>query len=512
LSDAEDLGSDLATDIPLADLRDGGIKKGHIAGTKALLVRQGEEVFAIGATCTHLDGPLGSGLVIDGSVRCPWHHACFSLRSGAAVSAPAFEPLPRWEVAIKDGIIRVGGRIRAGSPPRDRQATRSADRFIIIGGGAAGFAAVNTLLRCAFSGEITMISEDTAPPYDRTLLSKDYLDGHFGDDRLPLSARDLFSHDREIVLQTKVTKIDPIARQVTLDNGRTLSYSKALLATGAAPKRPNFPGSGLSHVKLLRSLDDCRDILSAAQDAHHIAVIGGSFIGLEAAASLRDRGHSVSVIAPETEPMGRIFGPQLARLVAAVHQKHGVDWHVGRKVEEVTASTVRLDDGSILNAGLVVVGIGVVPRTELAEAAGIAVDDGVLVDEYLATNVPDVFAAGDIARWHDRYSDQRIRVEHWVVAERQGQIAALNMMGRRQSYAEVPFFWTKHFELSIQYVGHAATWDELQTTGDIANRDGLVRFIKGKQLMAVATVERDVVALEEERAWELAQGPRQADL
>jgi apoptosis-inducing factor 3 len=156
----------------------------------------------------------------------------------------------------------------------------------------------------------------------------------------------------------------------------------------------------------------------------------------------------------------------------------------------------------------VVVGIGVAPRTRLAQAAGIAVDDGVLVDEYLAASVPDIFAAGDIARWPDRYSGERIRVEHWVVAERQGQIAALNMMGHRERYLAVPFFWTKHFDLSIRYVGHATSWDELKVEGDLSGRDGLVRFVKRQRLLAVATVERDLSSLNEERAWEVAGGRR----
>ena len=322
------------------------------------------------------------------------------------------------------------------------------------------------LLRSGFAGEIAMISDDMAPPYDRTLLTKDYLDGRFGDDHLPLSNRDLFSEDRvRLMLRTKIARIDPTARQVILDDGGVLSYSKLLLATGAAPKRPDFPGAELPHVKLLRSLEDCRDILAAAQAARHIAVVGGSFIGLEAAASLRDRGHKVSVVAPEKQPMARIFGSQLAELIAAAHRDHGVDWHVGRKVDQVTEGTVLLDDGTLLDADLVVVGIGVAPRIGLAQAAGIAIDDGVLVDEHLATSVPDIFAAGDIALWPDRYSGGRVRVEHWAVAERQGQIAALNMMGHRQSYVAVPFFWTKHFDLSIRYVGHAASWDAFEGRG-----------------------------------------------
>jgi hypothetical protein len=257
-----------------------------------------------------------------------------------------------------------------------------------------------------------------------------------------------------------------------------------------------------------QALEDCREVIGAAQAARHIVVIGGSFISLEAAASLSDRGCKVSVVAPEEQPMASIFGRQLAELIAATHRQHGVDWRLGRKVDRVIEDSVLLDDGTLLDADLVVVGIGVAPRIGLAQAAGVASADGVLVDEHLATSVPDIFAAGDIASWPDRYSGSRVRVEHWVVAERQGQVAALNMMGHRQSYDAVPFFWTKHFDLSIRYVGHAESWDELTVEGDLAGRDGLVRFVKEGRLLAVATVERDMTALQEERAWELAAGQR----
>jgi apoptosis-inducing factor 3 len=509
LSEAPDLGSDFIAGVTMADIPDGGVKTGHVGGTRALLVRIGREVFAVEAACSHLGGPLDQGLIVGHTIRCPWHHACFSLRSGVAVSAPAFDPLSRWEVAVEGSFVRVRSAVHLPMPSRPPRTAGSDEHFIIIGGGAAGFAAADMLLRRGFPGEITMISDDVTRPYDRTLLTKDYLDGRFNDAHLPLSNCDLFSQDGvQLMLRTKVERIDPATQKLILGDGRAFAYSKVLLATGAAPKRPDFPGAQMQHVKLLRSRDDCRGIIAAAQAARHIVVIGGSFIGLEAAASLRDRGHEVSVVTPEKQPMARIFGSQLSNLIAATHRRHGVDWHVGRKVDQVTEDNVRLDDGTLLESDLVVVGIGVVPRVRVAEAAGIAVDDGVLVDEYLATSVPDIFAAGDIASWPDRYSGSRVRVEHWVVAERQGQVAALNMMGHRQSYDAVPFFWTKHFDLSIRYVGHAANWDELEVEGDLAGRDGLVRFVKEGRLLAVATVERDMAALQEERAWELAAGQR----
>jgi apoptosis-inducing factor 3 len=507
LSGEDELGPDLAAGVRVGDVPDGGMKEGHVGGTKALLVRRGETIFAIGATCTHLGAPLQQGLVVEHTVRCPWHHACFSLVSGEALSAPAFDSLPRWDVEIDGGIIKLR-RPDIPMAPSINRGSASGERFIIVGSGAAGYAAVDMLLRNGFAGEIRMISEDVALPYDRTLLSKDYLDGSFDDERLALSKRDLSRHKNLLLQHVKVTSLDPSAQQIALGNGEVIRYTKLLLATGASSKRADFPGADLPHVKVLRSLQDCRGILAKAKSARNVAVVGGSFIGLEAAASLRDRGYSVSVIAPESQPMARIFGSELANLVAEAHRRHGVHWYVGRKVARVTDDHLVLDDGAVIEANLVVVGIGVNPRLELAKDAGIAIDDGVLVDEYLATSAPDIFASGDIACWPDRYSGKRVRIEHWVVAERQGQIAALNMMGRNQKYAAVPFFWTKHFDLSIRYVGHAEHWAETHIEGDLSKRDGLVRFTNREHLLAIATVERDLAALDEERAWEVVGGLR----
>jgi NADPH-dependent 2,4-dienoyl-CoA reductase/sulfur reductase-like enzyme/nitrite reductase/ring-hydroxylating ferredoxin subunit len=507
LRSEDELGPDLTAGVRVVDVPDGGVKAGHIGGTKAILVRRGEEIFAIGASCSHLGAPLDQGLLVDHTVRCPWHHACFSLRTGEALCAPAFDPIPRWHVEIDSEIIRVKPEIQAAHTPSK---ILSNEPFIIVGGGAAGYAAVDMLLRNHFAGEIRWISEEGAAPYDRTLLSKDYLDGHFDEARLAISRRDLSGHENLVRQVGKVTRIDLASRQIVLGDGGVIRYAKLLLATGAEPKRLDLSGSDLPHVKVLRSLQDCREIIALAKQGRNVAVIGGSFIGLEAAASLRDLGCNVSVIAPETQPMARIFGPELANLVAETHRRHGVDWHVGRTVARVTDDSVVLDDSTVIKADLVVVGIGVNPNLGLAKDAGLEVKDGVLVDEYLATSAQDVFAAGDIACWFDRYSGTRIRVEHWVVAERQGQVAALNMMGRAERYTSVPFFWTKHFDLSIRYVGNAKRWDSLSVEGDLSKSDGIVRFEKKGQLLAIATVGRDLASLEEERVWEITGGLRGA--
>ena len=249
---------------------------------------------------------------------------------------------------------------------------------------------------------------------------------------------------------------------------------------------------------VLRSLQDCRRILAKAISGTRVAVVGGSFIAMEAAASLIGRVLSVDVIAPEEHPLEKVFGRELSELVLEAHSGKGVRLHLGAKVARIEDKQVALQGGERIDADLVVAGIGVEPRLQLAEAAGLALDRGVLVNSRLQTSDPDIFAAGDIARWPDPHTGESIRVEHWVVAERQGQVAAANMLGDDQPFVMVPFFWTKHFDLSIRYVGHAEKWDETLVEGDLAHRNSLVRFLRAGRDLAVATVERDKDSLRAE--------------
>jgi apoptosis-inducing factor 3 len=500
-------GPDLTQGVPADHLTDGGMLAGHVGDEPAILVRRGEDFYAVGATCTHYSGPLADGIVAGDTVRCPWHHACFSLKTGEALQAPALSPLPCWNVERRGDLVFVQDKKEPVQPRRTAGAAPANDpaRIVIVGGGAAGFAAAEMLRRERYEGQLIIVSGEEAPPIDRPNLSKDYLAGKAPEDWMPLRP-DGFYSDNGIGLQLGVqaTSIDVSAREVVLAGGTRLGYDRLLLATGAEPVRLSTPGAELPHVRVLRSLVDSRAIIERAASARRVVVLGASFIGLEVAAALRERNVDVHVVAPDRRPMERVLGPELGDFVRALHEQHGVVFHLGETPASIDAKQVVLSGGSTLDADLVVAGVGVRPRTALAEAAALALDRGVVVNEYLETSAPGIFAAGDIARWPDPHTGENIRVEHWVVAERQGQTAALNMLGGRQKFTAVPFFWSQHYDVPINYVGHAESWDRLTVEGDIAARDCVVRYERNGRVLAVASIYRDVASLQAELAMERA--------
>ena len=502
------IGPDLTRGIGIADLPDGNKLVGHCGDARVLLVRRGVEIFAVDAHCTHYNGPLVEGLVAGDTVRCPWHHACFDLRTGEALRAPAFRPLACWSVEQRDGKVFVVGKSKRAEPSsRKGPVEAMPEKIVIVGGGAAGFAAAERLRREQYPGSIVMLSDDEAPPVDRPNLSKDFLSGKAPEDWVPLRGVSYYSKNQiDLRLGTQAVRIDPRSREIVLADGGSIPYDRLLLATGAEPVRLTIPGADQSNVHTLRSLADCRAIIERATTARRVVVLGASFIGLEVAAALRYRGIEVHVVAPDKQPLGRILGPQMGDFIRSLHEKKGVVFHLEEIASGINGSDVKLRSGGTLAADFVVAGIGVRPRTMLAETAGLTTDRGVLVNSFLETSVPGIFAAGDIARWPDPHGGENIRVEHWVVAERQGQTAALNMLGHHEKFAAVPFFWSQHYDVRINYVGHAGQWDEIVFEGDIAARDCLLRFKRNGRVLAAASISRDIenlmieVAMEQEMA------------
>jgi len=501
---AKPTGPDLTEGLAFAELTDGGVLAGHVGDEQVLLVRHGNEVFAVAAQCSHYHGPLAEGLVVGDTVRCPWHHACFSLRTGEALRPPALSPIDCWSVERRGGRVFVREKRADVKPaPRGRRSSAPPDRIVIVGGGAAGFAAAEILRREQYRGSIIMLSDDDAAPVDRPNLSKDYLAGTAPEEWVPLRSDDFYAENGiDLHLKAHVRHIDARSREVALAGGGTVPYDRLLLATGAAPVRLSIAGADQPHVHTLRTLADSRAIVERAKTARRAVVIGASFIGLEVAASLRTRGLEVHVVAPKKRPMERVLGREMGDFVRSLHEEHGVVFHLEDTASAIDGRRITLKSGGALEADLVVAGIGVRPRVDLAERAGLALDRGVVVDAHLETSAPGIFAAGDVVRWPDPHSGQAIRVEHWVVAERQGQTAALNMLGVRKKFDAVPFFWSQHYDIPINYVGHAEKWDELVIEGDIAAKDCLLRYKAGGRTLAVASIFRDVASLQAEVAME----------
>lgn len=475
---------------------------GHVAGKPVVVIARGTGVRAVGGSCTHYGGPLAGGLCVGGEIRCPWHHAAFDLDTGEPVGAPALDPIPVYETTQRDGRVFVTGpksRIDARPTPPSVPAS-----VVIVGAGAAGAAAAEALRRHGYEGPLSLVGAEM--PVDRPNLSKDYLVGTAPEGWIPLRSSRFYGELGIELIADTVTRIDPARGLVHLNGGRQLEFEALLLAPGATPRLLDVPGADLSHVHYLRTLDDSRAIVAAAEKASRAAVVGAGFIGLEVAASLRHRGIDVTVIGPEEVPLARVIGNTLGRFVTDLHRQHGVVFRLGRGVTEIRRDVVVLDDGSEIDADLVVVGIGVIPRTELAAAAGLAVDDGILVDDRLRTSYPTIWAAGDAARYPDPEGTP-VRVEHWVVAERQGQTAARSMLGHDAAFTSPPFFWSQHYDVPINVTGHLAGWEEELVVGDPSRRDLLVGYRKAGTIRAVASIYRDRDSLRAEYA--LASGHQQ---
>ena len=511
-------GPDLTQGIEISSVSQGQLVAGHAFGEPVLLVHVEPNWFAVGGKCTHYGAPLAEGVLVGETIRCPWHHSCFELRNGAASRAPALNDLPSYTVLLENNIVRVTGK-RDHSWPRGAdnrpRGSRAPEKVLldehpvvgpssvfIVGAGAAGIACAEMLRREAYRGPITLVDADPDAPYDRPNLSKDYLAGTAPEEWLPLHPKSFFDDQGIRILSgVEARRVDTASKSLHLSDGSVHRYGVLLIATGASPIR--LPIQGGERIQYLRTLAECRAIIGSIAGARTAVVIGASFIGLEVAASLVTRGLEVHVVAPDTLPLKRVLGTELGELVRSVHEQRGVRFHLGRTVQSIDANAAILDDGTRLNADIVTAGVGVSPNLDLAASAGILLDNGIVVNEFLETSAASVFAAGDVARWPDAYSDARLRVEHWVVAERQGQVVARNMLGHRDRFDDIPFFWSAHYDkLSIQYCGHVEHWDETRIDGDVMKLDCAVSYIVGGKMRATATINRDRQNLQAEVAME----------
>lgn len=491
-SQAQLSGPDLNQGIASDELREGAPLLGHAGGEAVVLVRDGGQTYALGATCSHYGGPLAEGIVHGGAIHCPWHHACFDLATGRA-HGPALAAIACWDVLIEQGRIRVGAK-REAPVPVDPGGPRE---VVIVGGGAAGVACARALRAEGHRGAIAIVHAEGSDPVDRPNLSKDFLAGAAPEDWVYLQTAAALAELDVTLVSGPATAIDTRRRTVRTA-GRELGWDALLLATGAEPIRLPIAGVELPHVHTLRVLADSRAIIGAVSAGTPVVIVGASFIGLEAAASLRARGADVTVVGPEEVPLARVLGAEVGGFVRRVHEAKGVAFRLGRKSVRITAGEVVLDDDTALRAAVVVMGVGVKPRTEIASAAGLTVDRGVMVDDELRA-ASGVWAAGDIARYP--WDGAAVRIEHWQVAIRHGQAVARSMLGRG-ARRDVPFFWSQHHDVTLGYIGHAERFDPPEVHGDLDARDAHVVYRDGGRVRAVVTIGRDRLGLEIEAAME----------
>ncbi|RJP81044.1 MAG: pyridine nucleotide-disulfide oxidoreductase [Candidatus Zixiibacteriota bacterium] len=489
------------------DLSDGEMKIFSQDGVEVLLVRIDGRYHALGPHCTHYGAPLDQGVLHGERIVCPWHAAQFSAVTGGLVEPPGLNVLPRYEVEIRGGevIVKVPERIQAGViPSLGRPDYQQDDRtFAILGAGAAGYSAAQAMREAGYQGRIVLVTREEHAPYDRPTLSKSYLAGDMEPEGLPLRQDSFYAdYGIELMLGREAVGVSPAHKEILFAAGQPLAFDKLLIATGGLPRTLNLPGAALDHLFVLRSRVDSDNIIRAAQGTR-VAVVGASFIAMEAAAALTKRGLQVTVIAPEAVPFERVFGRDIGGLLQRQHEERGVTFRLSSTVARFEGANrveaVGLEDGSRVEADLVILGIGVRPATDfLADSFNLQPDGSLEVDEHFRVR-GEIYAAGDIATCPDPRTGEMIRIEHWRTAEQQGRHAGFHMAGIEVPYEAVPFFWTSQAGLSLRYLGHAPGWEEVITHGDLDSRRFLAWYVREGRIAAVAGSkrDRDIAALQE---------------
>ena len=491
----------------LSEIGDGEMKEVAVGTTPVVVARVDGKCYALAAHCTHYGAPLAEGYLSGDRIVCPWHHACFNARNGNLEEPPALDSLANYPVRLEGDNVFVDLPTDAEDRriPEMKHPDANADHrtFAIVGGGAAGYSAAQTLREDGFAGRIVMITPEDRKPYDRPNLSKDYLQGSAEPEWMPLRADNFYADHGIEVLSGKVKSVKADKKELQLQSGEVLEFDRLLIATGGVPRTLDVPGSDLGNIFVLRSFDSADAIIAAAEKAQKVAVIGASFIGMEAAFSMTKRGNSVTVIAPDKVPFIRTLGPEIGELFRSIHEANGVKFSLGSGVKGFegggSVQKVQLESGESIETDMVIVGVGVYPATEFLSGFELHKDGGVISDQYLAVG-NDIFVAGDIVHFPDTHTGEMLRIEHWRTALQQGRIAAHNMADRPTPFTQVPFFWTTQFDVTLNYVGHATDWDEIAYDGELDSKEFLAFYIKTGNIVAVAGMNRDrEIAMWEEK-------------
>ncbi|MBB4077705.1 NADPH-dependent 2,4-dienoyl-CoA reductase/sulfur reductase-like enzyme/nitrite reductase/ring-hydroxylating ferredoxin subunit [Lewinella aquimaris] len=485
----------------LSQLPDGHMHQVKVGEYDVLLANVAGEVYAVENKCSHYGAPLTGGALCQHRVRCPWHHACFDVRTGAQIEAPGMDGLARFAVRVTGDDISVSNEpVEEPRPEKVPERTlpeidtvEQVD-YLVVGGGAAGAYAVEAIRGEDAEGSILFIAKEGLPPYDRTMVSKPYLEKDMPVEKLPLRSAEFYRKlNVNFLAGTQVQGLDLKAKSVTLPNGHTLSYDRVLLATGATPLKLKVPGSDLDGVYTLRKAEDAHLAREATGEGSKVVIIGGSFIGLEAAMSLGKRGGDITVVTREKILFEPSFGEKVGRFIRQLHEEAGVTFRMSGEVKEIRGEgkvrEVELESGEILPADLVVVGIGVKPTTDYVSGIAFQNDGSLKVDGHLAIHGKNAWAAGDIATYPDR--EGFVRIEHWKVAAQQGRVAGRNMAGNSQPYYMVPFFWSNQQGTNFRYVGHATNFDRIVFDGEPGDGPFLAFYIKDRHVQACLGVKRD---------------------
>jgi apoptosis-inducing factor 3 len=483
----------------LSDFPEGKMKAVSIGEDKEILiVNLNDELFALGAHCTHYGAFLEKGILNGDTIICPWHHACFNAKTGALKEPPALDSLPVFEVVIENErvIVRVPTELPSNKTPKMKKKDADVEENnVIIGGGAAGYAAAQAMREAGYRGKIIIITQENRTPYDRPNLSKDYLQGAARDEWMPLRPDDFYKdYGIEFMFNMKVEEIKIKVKKIVFEKGEDLSFNKLLIATGGIPKQLNIPGSNLKNIFYLRSFSSSDNIIEAAKNSKTAVIIGSSFIGMESAFSLRERDIAVTIVSPDSVPFEKSLGKEVGELLKKQHEESGVRFYLKSSVKNFEGKdiveAVVLESGEKIKTDFVVVGIGVSPATDFIKGIEKTSDGGIKVDKSLWT-AQDIYAAGDIAVFPYWFTEEDIRIEHWRTALQQGRIAGFNMAGKNVELDDVPFFWTQQAGLNIRYVGHANSWDEIIYQGEVSSKEFIAFYIKNKKVIAAAGNNKD---------------------